>query len=1361
MAFNAGEVITILRGKFEGAAFAENDAAIKKAVATAEAGEARMAASQGRLTKSQDALTASAGRSVAANENLAKSHARLRESVPLAAMGQLEKSSQRAEQNLNKLGKGAAIGAGAGLATLAAATIYAAKTAGDFEKQMRNVNSIAKLSEAGYHKLSQGVLSLAGETAQAPKVLAEGLYQLVSSGFNASDSLVILQSSAKAATAGLTDTATATTAVAAVLNAYRLPASQASKVSDVLFETVNRGVLTFEELSKSIGDVLPFSSALGISLPEVGAAVSTLTKEGINAPETMTRLRRVMQSFLKPGKDMKEAIKQAGAASGESLVHHKGLQGALEAVIKTTDGTKTSIGKLFPDIRAFGGALALTGKNARSAQQDLKAFQDTGGATKKVFEEQAKGAEFAGKKLSSSFQAAAVIVGNQVLPHLADAAGQFTQILQHAASDGSLERFGQSAIHIFGTIGSVIGNVAPMLYDVARALVQVGGALGLGNSAELTGLIVAFVAFKGLAFVAPILSAIAAGIAEIGVAAATAGSLAAFGGDLVALAGGPVSAVVIALSLAAGAFAAIKSGLFSSASAAERNAAAMQKDKDAINALHEATSNAANAQIASQRAALSHKEALENLKKTEKEVHDGTLKGTDAQNALANAHLRVKETASANADAKSKATATLDKETHAAEKATAATSARHGKTLQEIADIEHRLATEGKASSGERRAALLAKLTALQARYNREARDQAQANAEVAVSEESRMRIEAGRSAITAKNAQGVAKLQNALFEAGVPKKVVTRYELDDQGAQAKLGQLAAKLNSLGQQQVVAKVLTTAPSASVAIEAFRAILAGVPSSKVIHILHNAPSAKAAMSALSGAIHAVPGSKSVTIATTAPAARGAVAELQAAINGLQGRTITITTIARQVQQSVGHAFRAPGRAAGRPRGSAEASFVGEGSAPEYVIDRATGAGVVVQGPTLMGLSPDDYVVPLERRFRGRALGLFAQLARDLEIPGFKAGRKPSKGKRHYAVPDAIPPLSLPLSDIEAKQSKAKEASGKAATKVKELTQKVHDARSPKSKDHHRLGRLTKDLAVARRDAAKDKRELAEWTRTLREARAFDGQIKRTELQVENARGRMKLAASHDDPAGYEKARGERLTALGHLQALIKQAQKQVKTGTEYALQLEAKVLTAEEETLGTRGEPFEPARSKEAEEEERTGMTAAEQAEEKRIEKDIALAALTPGTADDQAKTAELVSLLERVLGEVIAEPGPRGGDDSIRAIAESLKTAQSNLASFSGVGTNENPDVQAQLTQRDERLAVEKRRADIAEGALAVFSGSGDIGAGGSNAQAAVIQNNYMLHPADPSVLKTIGEAATKGISYQGSRDASRIRVGP
>jgi TP901 family phage tail tape measure protein len=338
--------------------------------------------------------------------------------------------------------------------------------AADFEKSMRNVNSIANLSEGEFDALNEKVLALAGPTAQAPKTLADGLYDLVSSGFDANESIVILEASARAASAGLTTTEVATKSVAAVLNAYRLPASKAGLVSDQLFRTVDRGALSFEELASSIGDTLPFASTLGVGLEEVGAATATMTKQGLSAPETMTRIRNVLQTLLKPGTELKNTFEDLGYESGEALIEAEGFQGALEALVGSTDGSKTAIAALFPNVRALGGALALTGKNSADAREDLEGLRDSAGATTQVMNEQAKSLAFQWQRLKANLSVLAINIGNVLIPAISDAVRWLNEDFGPAFSKVAAE-VKRIAGPLFGSLKQAIVALAPA-FNVAK-----------------------------------------------------------------------------------------------------------------------------------------------------------------------------------------------------------------------------------------------------------------------------------------------------------------------------------------------------------------------------------------------------------------------------------------------------------------------------------------------------------------------------------------------------------------------------------------------------------------------------------------------------------------------------------------------------------------------------------------------------------------------------------------------------------------------------------------------------------------------------------------------------------------------------
>jgi hypothetical protein len=176
----------------------------------------------------------------------------------------------------------------------------------------------------------------------------------------------------------------------------------------------------------------------------------------------------------------------------------------------------------------------------------------------------------------------------------------------------------------------------------------------------------------------------------------------------------------------------------------------------------------------------------------------------------------------------------------------------------------------------------------------------------------------------------------------------------------------------------------------------------------------------------------------------------------------------------------------------------------------------------------------------------------------------------------------------------------------------------------------------------------------------------------------------------------------------------------------------------------------------------TGMTDAERGRLADIERDIALAGLTADLGDDRSAAGQKVGFLETILAEALAEPG-RGGSTVIAQIADDLKSARDDATALNGGGgTVENPDLQAQLDQQRERTRVAERERDIANQAVGVFGGPGDIGTGGSNAFAAarspiIIQT---LHPGDPATLRAVGDAATKGQALQPARTSPRSRSG-
>lgn len=376
-----------------------------------------------------------------------------------------------------------AVGFAAAGAAVAGSLAYAVKGAADFEAAMRNVNSISGLSEAAFKAQGDAVLDLSRKLPQSAKTLAEGLYDIASSGFQGAEGLEVLEESAKAASAGLTTTANSAKAITAVLNAYGRGAEDAADVSDVLFQTVNLGVVSFEELTGVIGDTVGAAAAAGIEIDEVGSAIAAMTLSGISASEAGTSLNRVITALIKPSDAMATVLASMGYESGHAAIQANGLRGTMEKLRVATGGNVTTIMELFNEVRGARGAFALManeGENYRKVSEGITDAVGRQGATQRALNEQMKSLSAQFRVFVNGLNAVAIEVGTKLLPVISD----LLSGLQRLGSGGIPQV--QSALAALAPFFRSVTEIGADLVNIAKALVD-----GLGPLGKALGAIVA------------------------------------------------------------------------------------------------------------------------------------------------------------------------------------------------------------------------------------------------------------------------------------------------------------------------------------------------------------------------------------------------------------------------------------------------------------------------------------------------------------------------------------------------------------------------------------------------------------------------------------------------------------------------------------------------------------------------------------------------------------------------------------------------------------------------------------------------------------------------------------------------------
>ena len=270
-----------------------------------------------------------------------------------------------------------------GLASLAATGYLFVKSFqqySEFSQRMGEVNTLIDVSQERFAALGKEIRGLTKDIPQTASELAAAEYDIISAGVALEKSVGVLELSAKAAVAGVTDTKTAANAGIAVINAYGKSIDELEGVYDVLFQTVKIGVTTFPELSQNIGEVLPTAKAANVGIKEIGASIAALTKAGIRTPQAMTALKGAINALAAPAPEAKKQFDALG-------ITWEGLIPTLDKIReKGLDIAQMRL--LIPDVEARTGVLALT-QNFDSLIDILGEMETAGGSTEEAYKKMA------------------------------------------------------------------------------------------------------------------------------------------------------------------------------------------------------------------------------------------------------------------------------------------------------------------------------------------------------------------------------------------------------------------------------------------------------------------------------------------------------------------------------------------------------------------------------------------------------------------------------------------------------------------------------------------------------------------------------------------------------------------------------------------------------------------------------------------------------------------------------------------------------------------------------------------------------------------------------------------------------------
>jgi len=281
-----------------------------------------------------------------------------------------------------------------------------------FQQRMANVSTMLTEPQQHMAKYSKAVRAMSVEIGESTETLSMGLYQILSASVAPSKALYVLGAAAKSARAGLSDTEAAANVLTTILNAYKMDAMEAMRVSDVLFMTIKRGKTTFRELAPSIGMTISAAAVAGVPLEELGAVLALLTRNGIMTRRAVIAVNAAMMTFMKPTKDSADFARQLGFELNTTTLKAEGLIG----VLKRIAGLKPEqVAKLFPNIRALRGIIPAL-RNLDEYASDLELMKNSAGATEIAFRKMSDTMMFQLDRSRMLLKDIAVSVGKSLAP---------------------------------------------------------------------------------------------------------------------------------------------------------------------------------------------------------------------------------------------------------------------------------------------------------------------------------------------------------------------------------------------------------------------------------------------------------------------------------------------------------------------------------------------------------------------------------------------------------------------------------------------------------------------------------------------------------------------------------------------------------------------------------------------------------------------------------------------------------------------------------------------------------------------------------------------------------------------------------
>lgn len=437
----------------------------------------------------------------------------------------LEQESMQAMNNvggmLTGLGSTLTMGLTAPLAGFSLVTINAAS---QFEQAMSRVEAVSGATGRQFEDLTAIARDLGRETSFTATQAAEGLQYLAMAGWEVEDMVEGMEPILRMAEAAQVDLGRATDITSDIMTAFRIPAEEAGRVSDVLAASAMSANTDVEQLGDTMAYAAPSAQALGFDLEEVAAAAGKLADAGIKGSRAGTSLDAVFRDLSSITESASDELEEYNIEIFDSEDNMNDLAEIIEdyeeALHGVSDAEAARIKEIGLTSRALRGLNALIGTGGEELAEYTDELRESDGAVDEMGESIRDNLRYEMTRLRSILNSILIDFGGALVPMVRESVVPAVEWFAEAVS-GVSESFAEldpRVQTVYVGIGLLAGAIGPLMTIVGKWL-TLNKTLALSIATLITKIHAKKAALTGLLMaINPVKAAVVAIGAALGIA---------------------------------------------------------------------------------------------------------------------------------------------------------------------------------------------------------------------------------------------------------------------------------------------------------------------------------------------------------------------------------------------------------------------------------------------------------------------------------------------------------------------------------------------------------------------------------------------------------------------------------------------------------------------------------------------------------------------------------------------------------------------------------------------------------------------------------------------------------------------------